>query len=80
MIIALSIYFGVTTIITLAIGYFLKKYDSSFDAFFSRRVQRSLCFTKKQSIIICVVSTIMMPIAAIMCYIYLLIRKIARGR
>ena len=80
MILALIIYLISTTVLSIALACILQETDGSFDVFFSRKYQRAVCFTVKQSIIICLVSYALMPIFAIGYWIYRLFRWIKRGR
>lgn len=80
MILGIIIYLISTTVLSIAIACILQETDGSFDVFFSRKYRRAVCFTVKQSIVICLISYTLMPIFAIGYWIYRLFRWIKTGR
>lgn len=73
-------YLIVSTVWSIGLACVLQSSGGDFHPFFSRKYQRAVCFTVKQSIVICALSYTLMPIFAIGYWIYRLIRKIVRGR
>lgn len=74
MILGIIIYLISTTVLSIALACILQETDGDFHVFFSRKYQRAVCFTVKQSIIICLISYTLMPIFAICYWIYRLFR------
>ena len=73
-------YLIVSTVWSIGLACVLQSSGGDFHPFFSRKYQRAICFTVKQSIVICALSYTLMPIFAIGYWIYRLFRKIVRGR
>ena len=80
MMLGIIIYLITTTVLSIVLACILQETDGSFDVFFSRKYQRAVCFTAKQSVVICLISYTLMPIFAIGYWIYRLFRWIKRGR
>ena len=80
MILNIIIYLIVTTVFGVAIACILQETGGDFHVFFSRKYQRAVCFTAKQSIVICLITYSLMPTFAAGYWIYRLFRKIVRGR